>query len=108
MIYLDKGKYYINADYGFAGVVNRNSGDYSVNCSGTSAALNQGSALTVDGDINLDGIVDIYDLVLISKNLGKTKAASTDWDGKYNLDNSDNSYVIDIKDIAKAASDYNK
>ncbi|MDP4145936.1 MAG: S8 family serine peptidase [Bacillota bacterium] len=63
------------------------------------------AGLLVSGDINLDRIVDIYDLVLVSKDMGKQKGISPDWDGRCNIENSDN--VIDIKDVAKLASYYN-
>lgn len=55
-------------------------------------------------DINLDNTVDIFDLVLISKNFDKTKAASPNWNPKMDLEKDD---VVDIKDLAKAASKYN-
>ncbi|MCM0647405.1 S8 family serine peptidase [Clostridium swellfunianum] len=60
------------------------------------------------GDINLDRTVDIYDLVLISKDMGNKKGVTPDWDGRCNLDNQDTLNIIDIKDIAKAAQNYNK
>ena len=78
------------------------------NVSGLSTVTVNNLGSVLDGDINLDGIVDIYDLVLIAKDFGMTKAASADWDGRCNLDNSDNANKIDIKDIAKAALNYNK
>lgn len=77
------------------------------NVSGISTVTVNNSGSVLDGDINLDGIVDIYDFVLIAKDYGKTKT-SVDWDGRCNLDNSDNANQIDIKDIAKAALNYNK
>ena len=78
------------------------------NVSGISTITVNNSGSVLNGDINLDGIVDIYDLVLIAKDYGLTKAASINWDGRCNLDNSDNANQIDIKDIAKAALNYNK
>lgn len=65
-------------------------------------------AFTALGDINLDDTVDIFDLVLLSKDYGKKKGVNSDWDGRCNLDNSDNANLIDIKDLAKAAQNYNK
>jgi stage II sporulation protein D len=56
------------------------------------------------GDVNLDGTVDIFDLVSISKNFEKTKSASTDWNIKQDLVKDE---VINILDIAKAAQSYN-
>lgn len=78
------------------------------NVSGTLTVFINNSDSILDGDINLDGRVDIYDLVLLAKDYGMTKGTSTDWDGRCNLDNSDNANTIDIKDIAKAALNYNK
>lgn len=78
------------------------------NISSNTKAVNIGGISKVlYGDVNLDGIVDIFDLVLLSKDIGKTKAASADFDGRYDLDNSDKSNKIDIKDIAKASKNYN-
>jgi hypothetical protein len=58
------------------------------------------------GDINLDGITDIFDLVLISKDFGKVRGVSLDWDGRCNLHSADN--VIDLLDLAIAAQHYGK
>jgi hypothetical protein len=57
------------------------------------------------GDINLNSITDIFDLVLISSDFGKQRSVSPDWDGRCNIYDSDS--IIDIKDIAKAAQYYN-
>jgi stage II sporulation protein D len=56
-------------------------------------------------DANLDKKVNIQDLVLISKNLKTTKAASTSWNTKLDLVRDDE---INILDLAKAAQNYNK
>ncbi|GFZ33960.1 hypothetical protein CSC2_44860 [Clostridium zeae] len=58
-----------------------------------------------EGDINLDGIVDIFDLVYITRDFGKSKGQG-DYDARVNLQTTDD--VIDIKDLAKAASNYEK
>ncbi|MDP4089495.1 MAG: SpoIID/LytB domain-containing protein [Bacillota bacterium] len=55
-------------------------------------------------DINLDNIVDIYDLVDISRNFDSNKDSSSNWDGKMDLNNDG---VIDIFDLSKASEAYN-
>lgn len=59
-------------------------------------------------DINLDNITDIFDLVLVARDLGNTKAASKNWDPRTDIYNEDNGNIIDVKDIAKVAKFYNK
>ncbi|GFZ33957.1 hypothetical protein CSC2_44830 [Clostridium zeae] len=56
-----------------------------------------------EGDINLDGIVDIFDIVYVARDFGKLKGQS-DYDPRVNLDSSDT--VIDAKDLARAAVNY--
>jgi stage II sporulation protein D len=56
------------------------------------------------GDVNLDGTVDIFDLVSISKNIDTTKAASANWNSNADI-NRDN--ILDINDLAAAARNYN-
>lgn len=56
------------------------------------------------GDANLDSIVDIFDLVKISKQMDQRKETSSNWDEKLDL-NRDG--VIDILDISKASQNYN-
>lgn len=58
------------------------------------------------GDINLDGYVDLFDLVYISKDMDKEKGVDSSFDPRVNLDNSNNK--IDIADLAKAAMNYGK
>lgn len=60
------------------------------------------------GDINKDNIIDIYDLVIISKKVGMNSVIDNEWDDRVNIDNSDNAKKIDIKDLAKAAQNYSK
>jgi SpoIID/LytB domain protein len=55
-------------------------------------------------DVNTDKLVDIFDLVLISKNLNKVKESSSDWNMKMDLAKDD---VINILDLAKASQNYN-
>jgi stage II sporulation protein D len=57
------------------------------------------------GDVNLDNIVDIFDMVQMSKRMGETQGASTDWNYKCDLVKDG---VIDIQDIAAASMQYNK
>ncbi|GLC29702.1 S8 family serine peptidase [Clostridium omnivorum] len=76
--------------------------------SDTKSVIIANPTFTALGDINLDDTVDIFDLVLLSKDYGKKKGVNSDWDGRCNLDNSDNANLIDIKDLAKAAQNYNK
>lgn len=59
-------------------------------------------------DINLDNITDIFDLVLVARDLGNTKATSKNWDSRTDVYNEDNGNIIDVKDIAKVAKFYNK
>lgn len=56
-------------------------------------------------DINLDKIVDIYDLVIASKNMGKQRDVAIDWNERWNVDDSDN--IINILDLAKISKNYN-
>ncbi|MCB2295343.1 right-handed parallel beta-helix repeat-containing protein [Clostridium algoriphilum] len=56
-------------------------------------------------DINLDKTVDIYDLVMISKNLDKQRGRSEDWNERLNVEDSDD--VINILDLAKVSKKYN-
>lgn len=58
------------------------------------------------GDINLDGYVDLFDLVYISKDIDKEKGVDSSFDPRVNLDNSNNK--IDIADLAMAAMNYSK
>lgn len=58
------------------------------------------------GDINLDGYVDLFDLVYISKDMDKEKGVDSSFDPRVNLDNSNNK--IDIADLAMAAMNYSK
>ncbi|WP_411169820.1 hypothetical protein ACH36K_04800 [Clostridium sp. MB05] len=58
------------------------------------------------GDINLDGYVDLFDLIYISKDIDKEKGVDSSFDPRVNLDNSNNK--IDIADLAKAAMNYSK
>jgi SpoIID/LytB domain protein len=55
-------------------------------------------------DVNTDNLVDIFDLVLISKNFNKVKESSSDWNMKMDLAKDD---VINILDLAKASQNYN-
>lgn len=57
-------------------------------------------------DINLDGIVDIYDLTALSKRIDLEKATAPIWNDRWNQNSVDEK--IDIKDIAKVAQAYNK
>lgn len=56
------------------------------------------------GDSNLDGIVDIFDLVQISKQVDQRKETSPNWNEKLDLNHDG---VIDILDISKASQNYN-
>lgn len=58
-----------------------------------------------EGDINLDGIVDIFDIVYVAKDFGKIKGQS-DYDPRVNLDASDT--TIDAKDLARVAVNYER
>ncbi|GFZ33958.1 hypothetical protein CSC2_44840 [Clostridium zeae] len=62
-----------------------------------------GSGSIKEGDINLDGVVDIFDIIYVARDFGKLKGQS-DYDPRVNLDSSDN--VIDTKDLARAAVNY--
>lgn len=55
-------------------------------------------------DINLDGEIDIFDLVTVSTSLGTVPGDSM-WDYRVNLYNSD--VLIDVLDLASVASKYN-
>lgn len=57
-------------------------------------------------DINLDGIVDIYDLTSLSKNIDCDKSDSPEWYGRWNQNDVDD--VIDVRDLARVAEAYNK
>ena len=65
----------------------------------------ENNAVVVKSDINLDNIVDIYDLVLVSNHMGY-KNTDKLWDPRVNLSNNDS--VIDFLDLAIIARDYNK
>ncbi|MBK1813869.1 hypothetical protein JHL18_25005 [Clostridium sp. YIM B02505] len=56
-----------------------------------------------EGDINLDGVVDIFDIIYVARDFGKIKGQN-DYDPRVNLDSSDT--VIDVKDLARAAVNY--
>lgn len=56
-------------------------------------------------DVNLDEIVDIYDLVMVSKNIDKQRGVSEKWNERWNADDSD--AVINILDLAKVSKKYN-
>lgn len=58
-----------------------------------------------EGDINLDGVVDIFDIIYVAKDFGKLKGQD-DYDPRVNLESSDT--VIDAKDLARAAVNYEK
>jgi hypothetical protein len=57
-------------------------------------------------DINLDGTIDIFDIVYVAKDIDKTKASSSDWDPRCNLNNLDGQNKIDMLDIAELAKNY--
>lgn len=59
------------------------------------------------GDINLDKIINLYDLVMISKDMGKQKGISPSYDGRCDVDNTDGLNIIDIMDIAQESRNYN-
>jgi SpoIID/LytB domain protein len=61
---------------------------------------------TGEADMNLDKRVDLYDLVEISRNIGKTKIENEKWYDRWNIDNSDDE--INAKDVDKAAESYNR
>ncbi|MBL4936328.1 S8 family serine peptidase [Clostridium sp. YIM B02515] len=86
-------------------LVNKATGTISVLAASVVINNSTNKALT---DINLDGITDIYDLTLISKDMGFEKGKSVNWDGRCNVENNDGLNKIDIKDLAKAAQNYNK
>lgn len=65
-----------------------------------------GTNIVAPVDVNQDFVVDIFDLVLVSKNIGQSKGNSTIWNDSYNVDDSDN--VIDLKDITKVAQEFNR
>ena len=56
-------------------------------------------------DVNLDKTVDIYDYTIISKNMGKKRGVSTDWNERWNVE--DNDDVINALDLTKASKKYN-
>ncbi|MBK1813870.1 S8 family serine peptidase [Clostridium sp. YIM B02505] len=66
--------------------------------------VNNPSAIK-EGDINLDGIVDIFDIVYVARDFGKMQGQG-DYDPRVNLDASDT--TIDVKDLARAAVNYEK
>ncbi|MBK1813864.1 hypothetical protein JHL18_24980 [Clostridium sp. YIM B02505] len=57
-------------------------------------------------DINLDGTIDIFDIVYVAKDIDKTKALSSDWDPRCNLNNLDGQNKIDMLDVAELAKNY--
>lgn len=59
----------------------------------------------VPEDINLDGIVDLFDLVAVSISMG-TVPGDTMWDYRVNIVSNDE--VIDVIDLSAIASKYNK
>jgi len=59
----------------------------------------------MDGDVNADGKVDIYDLVAIGLNYGKTEA-DADWNWKTDVANTVGE--IDIFDLAEVGLNYGK
>lgn len=60
----------------------------------------------VKSDINLDGTIDIFDIVYVTKDIDKTKALSSDWDPRCNLNNLDGQNKIDMLDVAEVAKNY--
>ena len=54
-------------------------------------------------DVNLDKTVDVFDFVIISRNMGKQRGAAN-WNERWNVEDRD--AVINILDLAKASKNY--
>ena len=56
-------------------------------------------------DVNLDKSLDVYDFVLVSKNMGKQRGVSLNWNERWNVEDSDD--VINILDLVKVSKNFN-
>jgi hypothetical protein len=116
IIHSDKTSDIIHSDEGMLTYVPRSGGEYKLivlvqyeannHYYDGRAEINFTVIDTLKEDINLDGIVDIYDIVAVSRNIGLEKTTAHQWYDRWNQDDSDD--IIDMKDVARVAQTYNQ